>query len=412
MIFLKKNSLIHMTADYKAILVLNDGTYFEGIGFGAIKQVDGEVVFNTGMVGYPESMTDPSYQGQILTLTYPLIGNYGVPDLDARDKWNIPKFFESDFDEYPPNYPVEVHSHHTNPKGIKITGLVIHELCEAPNHWNMKMTLNQWMKREGIPGIAGVDTRELTKKLRVHGVMLGLLKVCKMGDEPNIDRLITEAEKVQDPNDRNLVEEVSISQPMIYENKSALTIVLIDVGAKLNIIRNLLARNLTVIRVPYNFSAKEILEYKPDGFFLTNGPGDPKHPSLQSTIETTRELVEENLPLMGICYGNQIFSLAMGADTFKLKYGHRSQNQPSMDLETKRCYITTQNHGFAVDVESLQSTDLKLWFINVNDKTVEGVKHTKKKAFSVQFHPEHYPGPVDAEYLFEEYIKILKNGGV
>ncbi len=400
-----------MTSDRKAILILNDGTYFEGKGFGATTQVDGEVVFNTGMVGYPESMTDPSYQGQILTLTYPLIGNYGVPDLDARDRWNIPRFFEADFDEYAPNEPVAQHAEHPYPKGIKITGLVVHELCKEPNHWNMKMTLDEWMRSEGIPGIEGVDTRELTKKLRVHGVLLGLLKVFEEEEEPSIGNLVDQAYKVQDPNDRNLVGEVSIKKPMVYENVGNLKIVLIDVGAKLNIIRNLLGRKLTVIRVPYNFTAKEILEYKPDGFFLTNGPGDPKHESLKTTIETTQELVEENLPLMGICYGNQIFSLAMGADTFKLKYGHRSQNQPSMDLETKRCYITTQNHGFAVDVESLKQTDLKLWFVNVNDKTVEGVRHTKKNAFSIQFHPEHYPGPVDAEYLFDKYIQMLKTGG-
>jgi carbamoyl-phosphate synthase small subunit len=395
----------------KGILVLSDGTYFEGIGFGATAKVDGEVVFNTGMVGYPESMTDPSYQGQILTLTYPLIGNYGVPDPDARDKWNMPRFFESDFDDYAPSQPTEQHNQHPHPKGIKITALVVHELCQHPSHWNSKMTLEQWMISEGIPGIEGIDTRELTKKLRVHGVMLGLLKICKEGEEPDIENLVVEAQNIQDPNNRNLVKEVSVKNPIIYENKSPLKIVLIDVGAKLNIIRKLLAKNLTVIRVPYNYSAKEILEYKPDGFFITNGPGDPKHPSLKPTIETTRELVEKNLPLMGICYGNQIFSLAMGADTYKLKYGHRSQNQPCMDLETERCYITTQNHGFAVDVESLKHTDLKLWFINANDRTVEGVKHTKKNAFSVQFHPEHYPGPVDAEYLFDYFVHTVETRG-
>ncbi|MFX1293841.1 MAG: glutamine-hydrolyzing carbamoyl-phosphate synthase small subunit, partial [Promethearchaeota archaeon] len=266
-------------------------------------------------------------------------------------------------------------------------------------------------KKENIPGVEEIDTRELTKKLRVHGVMLGLLKICEEGKEPNIENLVKKVQKVQDPNKRNLVGEVSTKNPMIYENNGSLTVVLIDLGAKLNIIRNLLKRNLTVIRVPYNFSAKEILEYKPDGFFLTNGPGDPKHKSLKETIKTTRELVEENLPLMGICYGNQIFSLSMGADTYKLKYGHRSQNQPSKDLETGRCFITTQNHGFAVDIESLKETNLKLWFINANDKTVEGVRHTKKNAFSIQFHPEHYPGPVDAEYLFEKYVQVLKGGG-
>ena len=389
-------------------MVLSDGSYFEGTGFGATAKVDGEVVFNTGMVGYPESMTDPSYQGQILTLTYPLIGNYGVPDLDMRDKWNIPRFFESDFDQYAPNQPTEQHNQHPHPKGIKITALVVHELCQQPSHWNSKMTLEQWMRSEGIPGIEGIDTRELTKKLRVYGVMRGILNVCEEGEEPDIEKLVAEANNIQDPNARNLVKEVSVKNPIIYENKGALRIVLIDVGAKLNIVRNLLARNFTVIRVPYDYSAREILEYKPDGFFITNGPGDPKHPSLKTTIETTRELVEESLPLMGICYGNQIFSLAMGADTYKLKYGHRSQNQPCMDLETERCYITTQNHGFAVDVESLKQTDLKLWFINANDKTVEGVKHTTKNAFSVQFHPEHYPGPVDAEYLFDYFVHTIE----
>ncbi len=403
--------MIQMTSERKAILMLNDGTYFEGIGFGATKEVGGEVVFNTGMVGYPESMTDASYQGQILTFTYPLIGNYGVPDPDARDKWNLPRFFESDFDEYRPNQQTEDHNKHPKPQGIRVNGIIIHELCKEPSHWNAKMSLDQWMKSEGIPGIEGVDTRELTKKLRVHGVMLGLLKIYDEGEQPDPSKLTEKALKVQDPNDRNLVGEVSVKTPIIYENNGSAKIVLIDVGAKLNIIRNLLARNLTVIRVPYNFSAKEILEYKPNGFFITNGPGDPKHDSLKPTIAAVRELTDEGLPLMGICYGNQIFSLAMGADTYKLKYGHRSQNQPSMDLETGRCYITTQNHGFAVDADSLKDTDLKLWFINVNDKTVEGVKHTKKNAFSVQFHPEHFPGPVDAEYLFEEYIKRIGNGG-
>ncbi|MHA1324382.1 MAG: carbamoyl-phosphate synthase domain-containing protein, partial [Candidatus Helarchaeota archaeon] len=305
-----------MTEGRKAVLVLTDGTYFEGLGFGATTQVDGEVVFNTGMVGYPESMTDPSYQGQILTFTYPLIGNYGIPDPDVRDEWNIPKFFESDFEEYAPKDTVESHNRHPNPHGIKVTGIVVHELCKKPSHWNCKMTLDEWMKREGIPGIEGVDTRELTKKLRVHGVMLGLLKVCEEGEDLNIEKLIAEVKKVKDPNDRNLVGEVSPSHPMVYETSGKLKIVLIDVGAKLNIIRNLLRLNLTVIRVPYDFSAREILEYKPDGFFITNGPGDPKHPSLEPTIQTTRELVEEGLPLMGICYGNQIFALAMGADTY------------------------------------------------------------------------------------------------
>ncbi|NHI92526.1 MAG: carbamoyl-phosphate synthase (glutamine-hydrolyzing) small subunit [Candidatus Lokiarchaeota archaeon] len=391
----------------KAVLILNDGTIFEGIGFGASKKVSGEVVFNTGMVGYPESLTDPSYHGQILTLTYPLIGNYGVPDQNVRDKWNLPKYFESDFKLVKPGIDPPKYEEEKKPNGIKPFGLVVHELCKQPNHWESKMSLDDWLMREGIPGIEEIDTRELTKKLRVHGVMLGIIQVCDPGEEPDLEALKEEVKSVEDPNDRDLVKEVSIKEPIIYDNNSKITIAIIDTGMKLNILKLLLQNGVNVVRLPYDVKIDDVLKYNPTGFFITNGPGDPEK-NIQ-TIVTTRELInEQKLPLFGICLGNQIFSLAMGAKTYKLKYGHRSQNQPAIELETGRCFITTQNHGFAVDNESLKGTGLKAWFLNANDKTIEGIKHESAFAYTVQFHPEYYPGPIDAEYLIRNYIKELE----
>lgn len=390
-----------------AVLVLNDGSVFEGIGFGATKKISGEVVFNTGMVGYPESLTDPSYQGQILTLTYPLVGNYGVPDYDLRDEWNIPKYFESDVLTVKPGDDPPKYGDITSRNGIKVTALIIHELCKRPNHWESKMSLDEWLKKENIPGIEEIDTRALTKKLRVHGVMLGIVQVCEEGEEPDIEALKEEVKYIEDPNDRDLVKEVSIQEPIIYNSDSKINIALIDTGMKLNILKVLLKNEVNVIRLPYDVSVDDILSYSPTGFFCTNGPGDPA--KCVKTIKTIRTLIlEEKLPFMGICLGNQLFALSMGAKTFKLKYGHRSQNQPAIDLETERCYITTQNHGFSVDNESMKGTDLKLWFMNANDKTNEGIKHEKQFAYSVQFHPEHTPGPVDAEHLIDNYIKELR----
>ncbi len=389
----------------KAVIVLEDGTYFEGYGFGATKEVSGEFVFNTGMVGYPESMTDPSYQGQILTFTYPLIGNYGIPDPDARDKWGLPKFFESDGIDLQSERKIVPYDTLDNPRFIKTTGIVVHELCKIPNHWNCKMSLDEWMKKEDIPGIEEVDTRELTKKLRIQGVMLGILKVCDYDEEPNIENLLQKVKFVEDPNARDLVSEVSIKEPIRYENNGP-KIVLIDMGVKLNIIRCLLSRGFEIIRVPYNFKPEEILEYKPDAILVSNGPGDPKMNT--QAIETTRYLVENDLPFMGICLGNQILALAMGGDTYKLKYGHRSQNQPALELKTNKCYITTQNHGYAPSEESLKDTELEISFINANDLTNEGLEHKSKKAFSVQFHPENYPGPMDTEMLFDKFRSFIK----
>lgn len=370
-----------------AVLALEDGSYFIGTGFGATGKVCGEVVFNTGMVGYPEALTDPSYEGQILVLTYPLIGNYGVPPWTVFDRWMIPSFFESD--------------------SIKVEGLVVHEYCSTPHHWQSQQTLGEWLENEGVPGIQRIDTRMLTKKLREHGVMLGVLEVFEENVEPNLDRLINEAKRIPDPNAMDLVSKVTCKEPIIYNNLGRKRVVVIDCGVKYNILRELLRRGMDVVRVPYNFSAEEIMEYKPSGILITNGPGDPK--KVQGTIAAVSTLIENNVPVMGICFGNQIVSLACGGDTYKLKYGHRSQNQPCVDVNTGRCYITTQNHGYAVSLESLKNTGLEVWFLNVNDKTVEGVKHKKHSVFSVQFHPEHSAGPVDSEYIFDIFLKMLES---
>lgn len=367
----------------KAALVLEDGTFFIGKGFGASTKLTGEVVFSTSMVGYPEALTDPSYKGQILALTYPLVGNYGVPPYDLN--LGLPLYFESEH--------------------IQTQGLVIHELCTEPYHWAYTRTLDKWLVDEGIPGISGVDTRRLTKKLRTHGVMLGIIKVCSENEELNLENLLQEAKNIPDPNLTDLVAKVSVKEPVQYKVEGKHTVVLIDCGVKNSIIRNLLRRGINVIRVPYDTSAKDVLAYNPDGVFLSNGPGDPK--KCVKTIETMRALIEEK-PVMGICLGAQILTLSQGGDTYKLKFGHRSQNQPALDLKTNRCYITTQNHGYAVDSNSLTRTPLECWFINANDRTVEGMIHKTKPVFAVQWHPEASPGPYDTEFLFDTFAKNME----
>ncbi len=367
----------------KAALVLEDGTFFVGNGFGASTKLSGEVVFSTGMVGYPESLTDPSYKGQILALTYPLVGNYGVPPYDLN--LGLPLYFESE--------------------KIQTSGLIVHELCRDPYHWASTRTLDKWLYDENIPGISGIDTRHLTKKLRTHGVMLGIIKVCEEGEELNLDSLIKEAKNIPDPNATDLVKEVSVKAPVEYKVDGKHTVVLIDCGVKNSIIRNLLRRGINVVRVPYDYSAQDILAYNPDGIFLSNGPGDPK--KCVQSIETAKDLVER-LPLMGICLGAQILALSQGGDTYKMKYGHRSQNQPALDLKTNRCFITTQNHGYAVDFDCFSKTPLSCWFVNANDKSVEGMQHKSKPVFAVQWHPEATPGPYDTEFLFDMLIKNME----
>jgi carbamoyl-phosphate synthase small subunit len=367
----------------KAILLLEDGTSFFGKGFGATGKISGEVVFSTSMVGYPEALTDPSYKGQVLTLTYPLVGNYGVPSNELD--FGLPRFFESDH--------------------IQVQGLVIHELCHEPYHWASTRTLDKWLLDEGVPGIYGVDTRRLTKKLRIHGVMLGILEVFDADEEPDLNALLKDGEKIVDPNLSDLVKEVSVKKPVKYTVEGNKTVVLIDCGVKYSIIRNLLKRGINVVRVPYDTSASEVMAFNPDGVFLSNGPGDPK--SCLKTVTCVREVVDK-VPFMGICLGAQILALAMGGDTYKLKFGHRAQNQPALDLYNRRCYITTQNHGYAVDNESLKKTLLEPWFLNANDKTTEGIRHKSKPVFAVQWHPEASPGPYDTELLFDKFAKMLE----
>lgn len=333
----------------------------------------GEVVFNTGMVGYPESLTDPSYKGQILVLTYPLIGNYGVPGA-IRDEFKIKRNFESD--------------------KIQIRGLIVSEYCEKYHHWNAKQSLGNWMKREGIPGLFGIDTRALTQKLRHHGVMLG--QIVQDGRKPS--------QKIKDPNSENLVSQVSIKKPVVYnEKRGQKRIIAIDTGMKNNIVRSFLKRGVTFIKVPWDYDIWRS-KYKFDALFIANGPGDPA--ILHKTHETVKKAIEKKIPTFGICLGNQILAIAAGAKTYKLKFGHRAQNQPVIDKLTKRCYLTSQNHGFAVNAKTLPR-DWFVWMENANDRTVEGIRHKKLPFMAVQFHPEATPGPTDTNYLFDEFLKLV-----
>ncbi len=340
-------------------LFLKDGTVFEGQSFGAAAEVAGEVVFNTGMTGYVESFSDPSYAGQIVVLTYPLVGNYGVPDK---------KMWES--------------------KKMQIAGLIVSEYSEHYSHHDAKESLGEWLKASGVPAITGVDTRALTKKLREHGVMLGALAEHK----PKI---------FADPNDENLVAKVSPRRKKIY-GTGPIRIVLIDCGAKENIVRSLVRKETTVIRVPWDY---DFTKEKYRALAISNGPGDPT--KCTATIEHIRKAMAQKKPIAGVCLGNQLLALAAGASTYKLKYGHRGHNQPCIDTETGRCYITSQNHGFAVDTASLP-TGWKAWFENANDGSNEGIMHVLKPWRSVQFHPEATPGPTDTAWIFDKFIEDLK----
>jgi len=366
----KERNDIRQDALY-AVLVLRDGSVFEGAGFGASCKVTGEVVFNTGMMGYTQAVTDCSYRGQILCQTYPLIGNYGV--------------CRSDFESEKP----------------RIQGYAVFEACRNPSHYTSEMTLHQWLKIGGVPGIQGIDTRELTKTLRNEGTMMGALQV----SENPIDKenLLEEAKSAEDPNRRDLVSEVTIDREISYAGKGR-RVVVIDCGVKSGIIKALQERGIEIIRVPAGYNADKIMSMNPGGVLISNGPGDPK--KVPYLIETVKNLMEYRMPIFGICLGNQILGLAMGCDTYKLKFGHRGQNHPVMEAATGKCYITSQNHGFAIHQDSVKG-DVDITFVNVNDGTVEGIRHKRLPFAGVQFHPEARPGPVETKFLFDSFIKNM-----
>ncbi|HEY5736618.1 MAG TPA: glutamine-hydrolyzing carbamoyl-phosphate synthase small subunit [Nitrosopumilus sp.] len=364
-------------------MIFDDGTVLDGQGFGYSTTVFGEIVFNTGMVGYTEALTDPSYNGQILTLTYPLVGNYGVPDPSIKDNDGIPKFFESD--------------------KIQIRGLVVHELSLTASHWNLEMTLDEWMNNEKVPGISGIDTRELTKKLRTSGVMMAAIAVSDT--EIDVESIKKQLASAKHYDSEQFMDVVSTKKEQVFGNDEK-SIVVVDTGAKNAILRNVRELGYKAILVPWDTSYEKIMSYNPDGVVLSSGPGDPQ--KCPNTIDTARKLIENNVPTLGICLGAQIIGIAGNTETYKLKYGHRGQNKPCINLENNQVYVTSQNHGYGITPESIEKSDFKLWFTNADDKTVEGIKHKKQNCIAVQFHPEAAPGPFDCKFVFEELKKLME----
>ena len=377
----------------KASLLLEDGSHYDGMSFGYDCNVGGELVFSTGMSGYPESLTDPSYAGQLLMLTYPLIGNYGVPPL-VREQNGLSRYMESG--------------------RIHAECLIVSDYSEKYSHWNGQSSLSTWLKQEKIPGISGIDTRSLTQKLREHGVMM-----CKVLIEGEADDI-----SLPDYSTVNYISKVSCSEITIYHgemssvmssstsnagvnthlpNDGKKKVLLVDCGVKENSIRCLLRRGVDVVRVPWDYDFSSICY---DGLFLANGPGDPETAS--ETVANIRKTMgsKPEVPIFGICMGNQLLAKAGGASTYKLKYGHRSHNQPVREVGTTRCFITSQNHGYAVDDKTL-GKDWITYFVNMNDGSNEGIRHTHHPWFSAQFHPEASSGPTDTEYLFDEFVKIM-----
>ncbi|WP_315517224.1 glutamine-hydrolyzing carbamoyl-phosphate synthase small subunit [Hoylesella shahii] len=352
-------------------LVLQDGTKFHGKSFGYDTPVAGEVVFNTAMMGYPESLTDPSYAGQLVTLTFPLVGNYGVPPFTFTAD-GLPTFMESDH--------------------IHASAVIVSDYSEQYSHWNAHESLADWLKREHVPGITGIDTRELTKVLREHGVMMGQII---FDDEPdNIPQAQYEGV--------NFVDRVSCKDIIKYNEGAGKRVVLVDCGVKANIIRNLIERGLEVVRVPWNYDYTG-MEF--DGLFLGNGPGDPD--LCQEAVDILRQQMNKSRkPICGICMGNQLMAKAGGANIYKLKYGHRSHNQPVRMVGTDKCYVTSQNHGYAVDASTLDK-DWSELFVNMNDGSNEGVRHNTNPWFTSQFHPEACSGPVDTLFMFDLFVEKL-----
>ena len=382
-------------------LVLDDGSMFHGFSFGFDKAVTGEVVFNTAMTGYPESLTDPSYAGQLMVLTYPLVGNYGVPPFSIEEN-GLPTYMESE----------KIHAE----------AIIVSDYSEEYSHWNAVESLGDWLKREMIPGITGIDTRALTKKIREHGVMMGRIVIGGAGETDNGQLTIDNEEGMPDYGSINYVDRVSCKDIIVYQpdgtsqtyplsevdncqlsiaNSQLKRVVLLDCGVKANIIRNLLKRNVAVIRVPWNYDFNH-LEY--DGLFLSNGPGDPD--TCDAAVRNIRKALAGDKPICGICMGNQLLAKAGGASIYKLKYGHRSHNQPVRMVGTEKCFITSQNHGYAVDNDTL-GADWEPLFVNMNDGTNEGIRHKTKPFFSSQFHPEACSGPTDTEFIFDKFVELL-----
>ena len=353
-------------------LVLSDGTTFKGKSFGYEKAVAGEVVFNTAMMGYPESLTDPSYAGQLMTLTFPLVGNYGVPPFTFEEN-GLPTFMESD--------------------RIYASAIIVADYSEQFSHWNAKESLADWLKREQVPGVTGIDTRQLTKLLREHGVMMGRLEF--EGTE-NPESTVFDYGAI------NWVERVSCKDVIRYNEGAGKKVVLVDCGVKANIIRCLINRGVEVIRVPWNYDYTQ-MDY--DGLFLANGPGDPDM-CVDAVNILKKQMSMSRKPICGICMGNQLLAKAGGATIYKLKYGHRSHNQPVREVGTNRCYVTSQNHGYAVDASTLVNEWREL-FVNMNDGSNEGIRHQTNPWFSSQFHPEACSGPVDTEFMFDRFIEAL-----
>jgi carbamoyl-phosphate synthase small subunit len=364
----------------KAILALEDGTIFRGISFGAEGESDGEVVFNTGMTGYQEILTDPSYKGQIVTMTYPLIGNYGTNSED-----------------------VESGRPH-------VSGFVVRECSRITSSWRSQKSLNEYLKENNILGVEGIDTRALTRHIRLQGAMKAVISTEDLNEKSLVKKACASPGLVG----RDLVKEVTCRQtyvwPQLTVNSEQLTarqfkVIILDCGVKFNILRELQKNNCEITIVSAKTNAEEILKMRPDGLLLSNGPGDPQ--GVPYVVQTVKKLIGR-LPIFGICLGQQMLGLALGGETYKLKFGHHGANHPVKDLNTGSIAITVQNHGFCVDIESLPKRDIAITHINLNDNTLEGIRHKKFPLFSVQFHPEASPGPNDAKYLFGEFVKMME----